>query len=568
MNSLDSGSVLTIFPARRPLRASVVLRTPPSPRVGTVELFLLRRQSALSGFWESLRILCKRTKFPVALSSTYPFRSLNKEPSRLACQPLGASFLVHCSVVLMLVYVPRTFPARNTSSNSRPSDSRKIYYYKFPPVTSVKLLPRIVSTGAGAHAGSGSKPSRFPILGSTAAHADLTIVSRPLHPDNSRQTIFQPSSPPDLKIKIELQLPDVAQRTLAEVPKPLPDLHLRHLKPLLANPHTDSIATFSAPSIPTNEAVVIPELDVVQPRVPVTTLATPRRVADNQRDTREANEALVEGNDLLTIGVNPSGEASELLLPGGNRRAEFSVSPVGEQPGSPGGALTGVVGGGSGESGLGGDESTGIGTGHDGGGEGSTGSSARVSVIPSAIMSTASPELSLDPVGPAGMVYPVPYVTAPRRNALVISAGSRGGGGLEIYGALPCGKIYTVFLPMPAGTWTLQFCRAGEGAASDPHSANIHLEPTLIPPDPELKFDFRRLSVPTGKAQKMIVLKGALREDGTVEKLQVYQGVVPEMDEAARIAFSRWKFKPAMSQGNPSRIEILVGIPVGPAEAH
>jgi TonB family protein len=59
----------------------------------------------------------------------------------------------------------------------------------------------------------------------------------------------------------------------------------------------------------------------------------------------------------------------------------------------------------------------------------------------------------------------------------------------------------------------------------------------------------------------MIVLKGMLKEDGTVGDLTIYQSVVPAMDEAARIAFSRWKFRPATRDGKPVGVEILVGIP-------
>ena len=33
------------------------------------------------------------------------------------------------------------------------------------------------------------------------------------------------------------------------------------------------------------------------------------------------------------------------------------------------------------------------------------------------------------------------------------------------------------------------------------------------------------------------------------------------MDEAARAAFSQWKFKPALRDGKPVPVEILVGIP-------
>ena len=33
------------------------------------------------------------------------------------------------------------------------------------------------------------------------------------------------------------------------------------------------------------------------------------------------------------------------------------------------------------------------------------------------------------------------------------------------------------------------------------------------------------------------------------------------MDEAARVAFSQWKFKPAVRDGKPVAVEILVGVP-------
>ncbi|MFY9532078.1 MAG: TonB family protein [Candidatus Acidiferrales bacterium] len=162
------------------------------------------------------------------------------------------------------------------------------------------------------------------------------------------------------------------------------------------------------------------------------------------------------------------------------------------------------------------------------------------------------------------MVYAIPTTLVLRKNALVVSAGPIGGGGLGVYGALPCGKIYTIFLPMPVKNWTLQYCQQADPAArqvTDSRSPVVHLQQGLVPPDVQSRFDFRRLPVPEGKAGKMIVLKGTLREDGSIDDLRIYQGVVPEMDEAARIAFSRWKFKPAMREGKAVSVEILVGIP-------
>jgi len=52
-----------------------------------------------------------------------------------------------------------------------------------------------------------------------------------------------------------------------------------------------------------------------------------------------------------------------------------------------------------------------------------------------------------------------------------------------------------------------------------------------------------------------------LRADGTVTQLEVYRGTSPEMNEAAKIAFSRWKFKPALFHGVPVPVELLIGIP-------
>jgi Gram-negative bacterial TonB protein C-terminal len=67
--------------------------------------------------------------------------------------------------------------------------------------------------------------------------------------------------------------------------------------------------------------------------------------------------------------------------------------------------------------------------------------------------------------------------------------------------------------------------------------------------------------LPAENVHKLVLLKGLIREDGTVDLLQVYRTLLPPMDEAARLAFGRWKFKPAMRDGQPVSVEILVGIP-------
>jgi len=165
------------------------------------------------------------------------------------------------------------------------------------------------------------------------------------------------------------------------------------------------------------------------------------------------------------------------------------------------------------------------------------------------------------------LVYPVAPHLNLRRNALVVSTGSTGGGGLDVYGVLHCGKIYTIFLPMPRKDWTMQYCQKVDAAPqslSNSRSTVVHLNPGLVPPDPDLekRFDFQRLPVPPEKTRNMIVLKGTLGPDGIIHGLDVLQGVLPAMDEAARLAFNRWRFKPAIRDGKAVAVEILVGVPV------
>jgi hypothetical protein len=268
---------------------------------------------------------------------------------------------------------------------------------------------------------------------------------------------------------------------------------------------------------------------------------------------------------IVALGVDPSAPTDQISLPGGNRWGEFTLGPAGGKPGAPGGAPNGTAGSGNGSAvGPGGDASTGLGSGNAGGGGGEFGASGTISISgPGAVTGSG---MRLDPITPMNMVFPVPHAISVRRNGFVVSAGPVGGGGLNVYGALHCGTIYSIFLPMPGKNWSLQYCEKSDSAIKSQDEAPktvMHLEKPLVPPDVDLdqRFDFKRLPVPTENSHRTIILQGVIAADGTVQHLAVHQGVLPQMDEAARIAFSRWAFKPAMRDGKPVEVEILVGIP-------
>lgn len=163
---------------------------------------------------------------------------------------------------------------------------------------------------------------------------------------------------------------------------------------------------------------------------------------------------------------------------------------------------------------------------------------------------------------PSSVVIPV--IATPRKNALIVSTGPIGGGGLGVYGALRGGKIYSMFLPMPGKSWVLQYSDAEKSApkpAPGSHTRAVQIEQGLVRPEPLARFDFERVPVPEEKADKLIVLQGVIQADGSVGDLKLYRGVQPDMDRAALAAFSRWKFKPALRANQPVAVQILVGIP-------
>jgi len=522
-----------------------------------------------SGWWSSLKAVCSHPRLPVLRTSTY-FHSPDVANAPAASGSFTASFLMHCALVLLIFYLPQALPANVQAFDSAPARTEKIYY-RVPLLDSLQTLPHIAPAGPGARPGTGSKPEQLPALGSTAAHSNLTIVSKPAAPDNNRQTIYQRSSPPDLRIPVEVKLPNMV------LGDPSPALK----SPVKVDPNTARptqmdrrLAPEAAPNV-APEALKPPLVSYLDPStsqpklaIPVAGAAKPTMKSGNGGATGAANGGVAapgDGNDLLVVGVDPAPAGSVIALGPGNRWGEFSISPAGGQPGSPGGGPGGVVGGGSGGNGSGGDGSTGVGSGGGGGGGGNSGAGGAVSIsggsgseahgaLPSALI--------------AAMVYPVPsaVLSKLRKNSLVVSAGPIGGGGLGVYRALNCGKIYTVFLPMPGKNWTMQYCPkadATQKAAPEQPSTVIHMEAPIVPPEPDAdsRYDFQRVPVPIEKGSKLIVLRGTLLADGSVSGLEIFQGVVPTMDEAARLAFGKWKFKPPMRGGKPVTVDILVGIP-------
>jgi len=495
---------------------------------------------------------------------------------------LFTSSLLHFSVVLLLVRLPIALLLGRPNSGGNRTER---VVYMLHPLTFPGFFPTLKPPGPGGKPGQGSRPDRPPVRGSTVFHSSLTIVSNPPRPDNSRQTILQPSSPPHLKIPYEIRLPNILIGALTPPP---PERRLPMPPAPAPKPIERPIVVPTRAPTPTPPAPA-PALALVNPTNPLPNPAlavavppppTPPPQPSESSEAKALDELDMRKNPngttgLLSLSVEPAVSAGTVALPPGNREGAFSISPAGGKEGSPGGVPNGdALGGGTGGKGPAGDASTGLGSGDKGGGggkgaageastTGTPGPSDNVSISGSP---TSNSNDVLSAFFAATTVFPV-APSPPRRPMMVVTTGPVGGGGLEVYRVLKGGKIYTIYLPMPGKNWILQYCahdiQAGNQSQQHP-SVEIKLDSPIVPPAALEQFDFHRPPVAeTGACRKeMIILQGVIREDGSVGDLKVYKGLIGAADQAALTAFSRWKFRPAQRSNKPIAVEILVGIPV------
>ena len=553
--------MLKLFTSEAPAGPRTVQRTQAQFIQGRMPQFMVLRDRASSSLWESVKTIFARVKLPAYVNSGNSFRHVTLEKTRSSGHPFSASLVIHICFILLIVYLHQAMPRESFAAPVSPISEH--IYYRVPLLDQAKVLPRVAPAGPGGRPGAGSVPDRPPLLGSTVQQA-VVIISKPVHPDNSHQTIYQPNSPPDIRITQDIKLPNIIS---VQIPKPVFRFRPSETRPVQAQRQLNADA---APAVTAENAAALKSIEEStdpQLRVPLLppVASAPEARTGQATSVQEAPpiEGAANGSGLVVIGVDPAGPTSPVVLPPGNRSGEFAISGAPGNGGSPAGSPNGATGAGAGGTRTGSDASTGIGAESAGGGGGNTGNAGSVSINGKG----GEPGGGTLPAVALAMVYAVPRHLSVRKSSIIVSAGPVGGGGLDVYDVLRCGKIYTIFLAMPGKNWTMQYCqKPGTEGAAPPRSTStfVHMDSGLVPPDldVETRYDFRRLPVPPAKAHKLIVLKGTLGADGTVGGLEIFQGILPQMDEAAKIAFSRWKFKPAMRDGKPVPVEILVGVPV------
>jgi TonB family protein len=125
-------------------------------------------------------------------------------------------------------------------------------------------------------------------------------------------------------------------------------------------------------------------------------------------------------------------------------------------------------------------------------------------------------------------------------------------------------RIYTLHINMPnltsaTGSWILTFAemeslQLSPGVTPDPAA--------LSGPEPLRKVDPKYPPELRGRrVEGEVILYAVIRKDGTVDSIQLVNGVDPTLDQNAMQALAQWKFRPGERQGAPIDLEAVVRIP-------
>jgi len=446
------------------------------------------------------------------------------------------------------------------------------------------LLPMIASASDGPKQPAGEKREVKPPKGSMSFHPTQTVQSAPPKPDNSSQTIVQPSTP-DVKIKEEVKVPNIVVWNVEETKvesvqiaskqvsqmgtRKLDTPNLRPPDPELKNVER----SISELTIAKTEAVNL------NPKLMVHPGASPEwNIGSDSGNPGPLINVPVDGtgNDrlrnLVVLSANPGLPGpGGIKVPPGNKTGAFSISPEGNRAGSPDGLDGGILGGGV----LGGG---GSGKGK-GSGFGSGGNIAQIQIPGLSVKggpTSGSPTIAgpgRRPRAPGGFSEMVTIEDPGESYNITVLEGSRGGAGLGVYGVLSGKRNYTVFVPMPAGRWIMQFSEMGDRnsqpAATESTAAHSQLylaagDP-IVQPRPLRKVDpGRPEDEELAKLRGMVVLYAVIRKDGGVSKIRIIRSLNPALDDRAMDALKQWKFKPAQQGENPIEVQALFGIPFRP----
>ena len=118
-------------------------------------------------------------------------------------------------------------------------------------------------------------------------------------------------------------------------------------------------------------------------------------------------------------------------------------------------------------------------------------------------------------------------------------------------------RVYAMKINLPnltssGGSWIIRFAERDE----IPRPGDLSTPVALNKVDPAYPPDLKQEHI-----EGTVILYAIIKADGTVSDIRVLHGFNDRLDENARIALSRWHFRPATKNGVPVELEAVVQIP-------
>ena len=484
--------------------------------------------------------------------------------SPLPWRRFAESVAAHAMFIAMLLSTSVLWPPGTRVVAPAVFHSSDVVYYSAP-----EYLQPLDTGGAKARLPQKAEP----------AYAAQPIISVPPEPDNRRQTIV---TPPKIKLDHDVPVPNVVAWGPAQPSVPMAatskatELRLPTLPTSVVAPSPDMNSARSNRNVHMPEPAVVeppPSLETASlrkagdinighaqvvapaPQLPVgeqramATLAQgpPSPAVVPPPPSVEGRGVSSAGGRMIALNVNPAAPAAAVEVPNGNRRGTFAATPEGK----PGAAGTPEIAGG----GKAASESS-----------GRNGASSNSNGIPPGLFVGAGPK-SEGAVTVAGTGKPGsaadPASAAPSRSSTARKVASElsPDGQTEAEREVFAGrKSYAMTINVPnmnsaGGSWVVHFAEQKEGEKQGDLVAPVATRTA----DPGYPLELMKQNV-----RGTVILSAVINADGSVGDVRVLNSIDDRLDDYASNALSRWRFLPALKNGNPVALQAVVMIPFRP----
>jgi len=478
---------------------------------------------------------------------------------RMPYRALLAAGLWH--VILFILPWPQ-FPA--ALKRNSPFDNTELTWSG--PIEDLPLLnlPKQARKSTSAKATETDPPTEA----TDAYHPRQRIFTDPARPTHPRQTLVNTAEPqeppkflPSLPNMVQLAAPAGPARPRLEISEQaLAKLHPKIKKPVatteMPSPDVPNVETHPAEInlAAATDAPARPKLEINAGAVPRVAEHTQQGEVVRAPDITAANASASGGPSatIIALSATPAPPAPVVEVPKGNLAARVAISPEDKGSGTAGG---------SGNS-----------SNTSASGSGSGGDAAGKSYIGISISGgNPKPNAGVSGLGGTGKLI-LPKTQAgykrPDPNMAVEDPPERTGP--PNFASLPPGAppekifstqhVYAMNVNMPnlvsmTGSWIIHFSELHL-----PGSARTNSE--VVPPGPLRKIDPKYTQDMINEhIEGEMILYGVIRQDGSVDSVQIVRGLDKQLDANAATAFSQWKFQPAMKDGQPVALEAIVHIP-------